>query len=86
MYLVSEQEHTVRVGDQLIRFEPFDAANMQFEDNRFDGIFFLGSLHHIEEDLRINVVQECMRTSTPHAPICFFEPNENLMKIGAVVL
>ena len=67
--------------DQLIHFEPIDAAQMQFENNYFDGIFFLGSLHHIEEEQRRRVLEECTRTSTPQAPTCFFEPNKNLMPI-----
>ena len=67
--------------DQMIHFEPFDAARMHFKENQFDGIFFLGSLHHIDESRRNSVLQECVRTSTPAAPVCFFEPNEHLINI-----
>jgi len=32
--------------DHLIKFKAFDAKDMPFEDNTFDAIFCLGSLHH----------------------------------------
>lgn len=70
----------VGVG-HLIEFKPFDAQDMPFEDNTFDAIFCLGSFHHIEEESRVNVLQECIRTSKTKAMICFFEPNQNCMKI-----
>jgi len=71
-----------KVGvDQLIEFKAFDAQDMPFEDNTFDAIFCLGSFHHIEEDSRVDVLQECIRTSRAKAMICFFEPNQNCIKI-----
>ena len=65
--------------EHLIRFNAFDAAAMPFEQNRFDGIFFLGSLHHIAEGDRTDVFKECVRTSTADGVICFFEPNAMLI-------
>jgi SAM-dependent methyltransferase len=71
-----------KVGvDHLIEFKAFDAKDMPFEDGTFDAIFFFGSLHHIEEDSRGKVLQECVRTSTADALLCFFEPNQDCMKI-----
>ena len=70
----------VRV-DHLIKFKAFDAKDMPFEDNTFDAIFSLGSLHHIDKKYRVDVLQECIRASKIKALICFFEPNQNSIKI-----
>jgi SAM-dependent methyltransferase len=71
-----------KVGvDHLIEFKAFDAKDMPFEDDTFDAIFFLGSFHHIEEDSRVKVFLECIRTSRAGALICLFEPNQNCIKI-----
>ena len=67
--------------DHLIRFEPFDAADMPFTENTFDGIFFLGSLHHIKAQTRSNVMQECVRTLKDGGAFCFLEPNKNMIKM-----
>jgi 2-polyprenyl-3-methyl-5-hydroxy-6-metoxy-1,4-benzoquinol methylase len=61
--------------DQLITFRSFDAEALPFADHSFDAIFFLGVLHHIEEPLRIRVLQDSFRTSRPNGVVCFFEPN-----------
>jgi ubiquinone/menaquinone biosynthesis C-methylase UbiE len=63
--------------DPLITFKAFNAREMPFEDDTFDGIFSLGAFHHIEEDHRTRALQECIRTSKAEAPICLFEPNQN---------
>ena len=71
-----------RVGvDHLIEFQAFDAKAMPFEDNTFDAIFCLGSLHHIDAECRVNVLQKCLRASKAKALICFFEPNQDCIKI-----
>ena len=71
-----------KVGvDHLIEFKAFDAKQMPFEDNTFDAIFFLGTFHHIDEDSRVDVLQECIRTSKANAVICLFEPNQSCLKI-----
>jgi ubiquinone/menaquinone biosynthesis C-methylase UbiE len=76
------RENAGKVGvDHLIGFKAFDANDMPFEDNTFDAIFFLGSFHHIEEDSRANVLQECVRTMKENAILCLFEPNEDCIKI-----
>ena len=67
--------------DHLIEFKTFDAKEMPFEDNTFDAIFFLGTFHHIDTKYRVNVLQECIRASKAKVLICFFEPNQDCMKI-----
>jgi len=67
--------------DHLIQFKAFDAKEMPFEGHTFDAIFFLGSFHHIDNDHRRGVLEECIRVSKPHAIICFFEPNQKAIKI-----
>ena len=62
--------------DHLIQFKAFDAKDMPFEHNTFDAIFFMGSLHHIDEEYRVNVFKECIRISKSDAIICFLEPNQ----------
>jgi 2-polyprenyl-3-methyl-5-hydroxy-6-metoxy-1,4-benzoquinol methylase len=71
-----------KVGvDHLINFRALDAQDMLFDDNMFDAIFFFGVLHHIDENMRKKVLQESVRISKPQAVICFFEPNQDGMKI-----
>lgn len=67
--------------DHLIQFKTFDAKNMPFEHNTFDAIFFLGSLHHIDREYRINVLRECILISKSNAIICFLEPNQKAIKM-----
>ncbi|MBW2248789.1 MAG: class I SAM-dependent methyltransferase, partial [Deltaproteobacteria bacterium] len=62
--------------DHLIQFKAFDAKDMPFEPNTFDAIFFMGSLHHIDEEYRVNVFKECICISKSDAIICFLEPNQ----------
>jgi ubiquinone/menaquinone biosynthesis C-methylase UbiE len=71
-----------KVGvDHLVEFKSFEAENMPFEENAFDAIFMLGSLHHIEEPNRGKVLRECIRTTKPNAVICIFEPNQKGLNI-----
>jgi len=75
-------QNAKKVGvDHLIEFKPFDVRALPFEDDRFHAIFFLGSFHHIEEEDRVGVLKECIRTSTTDAHICFFEPNAESLKM-----
>jgi ubiquinone/menaquinone biosynthesis C-methylase UbiE len=67
--------------DHLIQFKTFDAKDMPFENNTFDAIFFLGSLHHIDGEHRPHVLQECFRISKSNAMICFLEPNQKAIKM-----
>jgi ubiquinone/menaquinone biosynthesis C-methylase UbiE len=62
--------------DHLIQFKAFDGKDMPFEYNTFDAIFFMGSLHHIDEEYRVGVFKECIRISKSNAIICFLEPNQ----------
>jgi ubiquinone/menaquinone biosynthesis C-methylase UbiE len=76
------QSNAQKAGvDHLIKFKAFEAQDMPFEDNTFDGIFFFGVLHHIDEKIRGNVLREMVRIAKPKAVICFFEPNEEGMKM-----
>jgi ubiquinone/menaquinone biosynthesis C-methylase UbiE len=71
------RESARKVGvDHLIEFKSFEAENMPFEDNAFDAIFMMGSLHHIDEPSRAKVLRECIRATRPDAVICIFEPNQ----------
>ncbi len=75
-------ENAGKVGvDHLIEFKAFDAKAMPFEDSTFDAIFFLGTFHHVDEDSRAKVLQECVRTMKADALLCLFEPNQNCIKI-----
>jgi SAM-dependent methyltransferase len=67
--------------EHLIEFQPFDARAMPFEDGAFDAVFCLGSLHHVDAEHRVSVLQECLRASSAGAVICFFEPNRDCIKI-----
>ena len=65
-----------------IRFEHFDAGALPFEDNRFDGVFLFGVLHHVPEDARSNVLAEAIRVSGKDGAVILFEPlPETLEKI-----
>lgn len=62
--------------DQFITFQSFRAENMPFDNEMFDAIFLFGCLHHMPDDVRTDVVKECLRTTKPAGVICFFEPTE----------
>lgn len=66
--------------DDLIEFEPFNAARMPYADGSFDGVFLLGALHHIAEAEREEVFRELVRISASGATLCFFEPNRALIE------
>ncbi len=72
--------HAVAVGVQArIRFRPFDASRMPFEDGRFAAVFFFGVLHHVEEAQRRQVLGEALRVVQPGGCAVFFEPTEELL-------
>jgi 2-polyprenyl-3-methyl-5-hydroxy-6-metoxy-1,4-benzoquinol methylase len=76
------QENATKVGvDHMIEFKAFDAGDMPFGDDTFDAIFFLGTFHHVEEDSRTRVLEECARTMKAGAVLCLFEPNETALKM-----
>ncbi|PIP09109.1 MAG: hypothetical protein COX51_00485 [Syntrophobacteraceae bacterium CG23_combo_of_CG06-09_8_20_14_all_50_8] len=66
-----------KVGvDHLIEFKNFKAETMPFEDYTFGAVFMLGSLHHIDEQYRVRVLQECIRILKQNGVICILEPNQ----------
>ena len=73
-----ENANKVHVDD-MIEFEPFNAASMPYAEGSFDAIFLLGALHHIDESEREVVFRELFRIGAPGATICFFEPNRALI-------
>ena len=66
--------------DHLITFKHFNAESMPFEDQGFDAVFFMGVLHHVEENNRYLVLQESNRISKNY--VCFFEPNQEGVKMA----
>jgi len=70
-------ENVRKVGvEHQITFRHFGAEAMPFEDKSFDAVFFLGVLHHVEEDYRLQVLQESYRIAKPNGIVAFFEPNQ----------
>lgn len=67
--------------DHLITFRSFIAEDMPFENNIFDAVFMLGSLHHVDENNRVRVLKECIRITKSHAVICIFEPNQKGLQL-----
>lgn len=65
--------------DHMIDFIHFNAENMHFEDDYFDGIFILGALHHIN-DIK-TALKGCVRVLRSEGVIVIFEPNSKLIKI-----
>jgi len=70
----------VGVG-HLIEFKNFRAENLPFGDGFCDAIFMLGSLHHIDEQHRAQVLQECIRVLKIEGVLCVFEPNQRGVEI-----
>ncbi len=67
--------------DHMIKFKPFDAGDIPFEDGSFDAVFSLGTLHHIDEIHRVDVLKEFIRVTRSKAIICFFEPTRKALTI-----
>ena len=65
----------VGVADR-ISFQAFSASDLPFDDAAFDAIFFFGVLHHVEEELRTQVLKEAFRTVTPEGVVAFIEPTK----------
>ena len=65
--------------DHMITFKFFNAEDLPFEDDSFDAIFILGSLHHIGN--KKATLNECVRILKLNGVICIFEPNDDLMQI-----
>ncbi|MFX1260335.1 MAG: class I SAM-dependent methyltransferase [Promethearchaeota archaeon] len=72
-------ENAKRVNiDHLITFMPFNAEEMPFEDESFDAIFVMGSLHHIDDST--SAFKEIVRAIKPNGVICVFEPTRKRIK------
>jgi len=63
-----------------IRFEAFDAGSMPFAGESFDGVFFFGVLHHIDEVLRRDVLREALRVVKGEGAVVFFEPRREMLE------
>ena len=64
-----------------IRFEAFDASDMPFPPEMFDGVFFFGVLHHVEEKLRGDVFREALRVVKDEGAVVFFEPRDDMIEV-----
>lgn len=72
------QENARKVGvADRISFQAFSAADLPFEDASYDAIFFFGVLHHVEENLRSQVLREAFRTMTSDGVVAFIEPTKH---------
>lgn len=65
--------------DHMIEFKTFSAEQMPFEDEKFDGVFIMGTLHHVDDSKA--TLKECIRVLKPKGLICVIEPNQKGMKI-----
>lgn len=63
-----------------IRFEPFGAHHMPFEDNAFDAVFFFGVLHHVDAQDRGAAFQEALRVTKPGGVVTYFEPSSSTLQ------
>ncbi|PPQ32306.1 class I SAM-dependent methyltransferase [Rhodopila globiformis] len=65
---------------ERIRFQPFNASRMPFEDGRFAAVFFFGVLHHVDEHERRDVFSEALRVVKPGGSVVFFEPTRETLE------
>jgi SAM-dependent methyltransferase len=63
-----------------IRFEAFDASKLPFEPEAFDAVFYFGVLHHIDENVRGQVLREGLRVSKEGGAVVFFEPRKEMLE------
>lgn len=68
-----ESAKVVGVENQ-INFQYFDAQDLPFPDESFDGIFLYDTLQHIQK--RYLALIECIRILNPNGVICVIEWNE----------
>jgi SAM-dependent methyltransferase len=69
----------VGVAERL-RFQPFNASKMPFEDGRFAAVFFFGVLHHVDEHERRAVFSEALRVVKRGGRVVFFEPTRETLE------
>ena len=65
--------------DHLISFKYFEAEKLPFEDDFFDAIFSMGSLHHIGD--KAAAFSEFSRVLKTNGMICIFEPSPQVIKV-----
>jgi SAM-dependent methyltransferase len=65
---------------EKIRFEDFDASKLPFASATFDAVFFFGVLHHIDEELRWDVLSEAFRVLKENGAVVFFEPRKEMLE------
>ena len=63
--------------DGKIKFTPFYAEKMPFEDNYFDAIFIQGAIHHFNDSKA--TLMECNRVLKNEGRICIFEPSREML-------
>jgi SAM-dependent methyltransferase len=63
-----------------IRFQASDASQLPFEAEAFDAVFFLGVLHHIDENVRSEVFREALGVSKENGVVAFFEPRKEMLE------
>ncbi len=61
-----------------ITYQPFDAADLPFDDGSFDAILMMGALHHMEDPPA--AVRECIRALAPGGVLCILEPTTVLVQ------
>ena len=70
-----------KVGaDSAIRFVPFDASVLPFDDGAFDAVLMMGALHHVDDPAA--VVRECIRVLAPDGSLCILEPTMKLVELA----
>jgi len=65
--------------DHLISFKYFEAEKLPFEDEFFDAIFSMGSLHHIGDKAAAFI--EFSRILKTNGTACIFEPSPQVIKV-----
>jgi len=63
-----------------IGFKAFDAAKLPFESAAFDAVFFFGVPHHIDENVRSEVIREALRVSKENGVVVFLEPRKEMLE------
>ncbi|MHA1256293.1 MAG: class I SAM-dependent methyltransferase [Promethearchaeota archaeon] len=65
--------------DHLITFKYFEAENLPFGDNFFDGIFSMGALHHMGD--KVAAFSEFSRILKSNGTISIFEPSSQVIEV-----
>ncbi len=78
-YWTSWKESAKAIGvEEMIKYQYFNAENMPFSAESFDGIFMYDTLQHIHNrELALN---ECIRVLKPDGKLCVIEWSEKSIK------